>query len=189
MSSRWFVYRDEMANSLITFHELAVLIATGKVSMADLVRDESGSDWIPADSVIGLSREVARVRRQHGLESGGLSREPAACADSVLRRIKAANQETLVPNVNNNVEFGRTPQRPMKLVPRRVAAFFLGWALLVWMARADHLKTLQFPTAGMSNPDYRWFPFVGEVRPVEHACLWLDVTVLGAVTLAYSFRR
>jgi hypothetical protein len=189
MSSRWFVQCDGLADLPVSFHELAVLIATGKVSEADLVRDECGSDWIPADSVIGLSREVTRVRQQHSLQSAGLSSEPAVRGNPAIHGINPANQKSAVPSVNNKMEFGRPPQRPLKLVPRRAAAFFMGWALLVWMARADHLKTLQFPTAGMSNPDYRWFPFVGEVRPVEHVFLWFDVTVLGAVTLSFSFRR
>lgn len=82
MSSRWFIRtQQDLSNSPrgasehsndsaqpLTFEQLAQLLADGVIEDSDLVKPETGMDWQPVETVIGLRRVAEKLQnsqRQH----------------------------------------------------------------------------------------------------------------------------
>jgi hypothetical protein len=50
----------------LLFRDLAERLADGRISEEDLVLEHGTSEWIPADSIVGLVRAAGRMSGSHG---------------------------------------------------------------------------------------------------------------------------
>lgn len=87
--SDWFYRLEAGEHGPVSFRELAQLLAEGELQDGDLVRRATDDKWQPAEHVVGLAREAAKlvelaVAEAEGRSTDGENAAASRAADEIL---------------------------------------------------------------------------------------------------------
>jgi len=186
--------QDDIVEWLL-FRDLAERLADGRISEEDLVLEHGTSEWIPADSIVGLVRAAGRIRRD--LEA----RDVTASMHSTANGNIAVTTDVLLPSTSREPEgsvsecdthpssttfcFLNQQVSPRRLLPVIVVFAIIG--LLTWQYWSDSSR-FPVPVHVAKRQVGRSMPLVGDKSTVELVVICLDF-VLVSIGVAFWVRK
>ncbi len=179
----------------LLFKDLAERLADGRISEEDLVLEHGTSEWIPADSIVGLVRAAGRIRRElksHHVAASihVTANDDVAVTTEVLRPSTGFEHKGSVSERDSHqssTTFGLLNQQvsPQRLLP--VIAVFAIIGLLTWQhwSNSDRFPV---PAHMAKLPVRHSMPLIGGISTVELVVICLDF-MLVSIGVVFWIRK
>ena len=187
--------RQSPAVEWLSFQDLAERLAAGQITEEDLILEEGASEWMAADSIVGLVRAAGRIRRERRTEgpmtpSENIPSENSA-EDNITDRQKSGVRESSTRTESNSDQDQATSNIWNQRVPlRQLLSVVIPLAIVAALAWHSWSQASRFPVPSRATqkPAVWSLPVIGNVSTVEFILISLDI-LLVPIVLVIWFRN